>query len=163
MADGKDRAVAGDNIATWIGVHDLLTDFARAVDGQRPAAIGALFTADGLFRPGQPEVTGAAAVESFYRERQSDPRRVTRHVWTNVQVGPARDGRANLQAMLTNYAFEPKLSETELQVRVGDVYGVCEFDGARWRFAEHVYHLGFATRLPLEGLPPVVDGGLHDD
>jgi hypothetical protein len=54
--------------------------------------------------------------------------------------------------VLTNYAFEPSVSETALQMRIGNVVCRCESDEAsKWRFAEHLYERIFATSLPLAG------------
>ena len=57
-----------------------------------------------------------------------------------------------IRAVLTNYAFEPDVSETHLQMRVGnlDLRCVSDTDG-RWRFLEHVYERVFAAQLPLGG------------
>jgi hypothetical protein len=131
------------------GISRLLIRFSEAVDSRRPADIAALFSADGLFKPGDKAIVGPAAIESFYRERLADPRRTTRHLWSNLLVGPAGADGARIQVVLTNYAFEPAVSETDVQMRLGDVTGRCVQDaGGEWLFAEHLYQRLYALRLP---------------
>lgn len=141
------RSIGGD-AAT------LLTRFSQAVDRRLPAVIAGLFIKDALFRPGEPELRGRAAIESFYLARLSNPRRTTRHIWSNVECRPNGDRDALLVALLTNYAFEPDVSETTLQMRMGDVecQCVCDADG-EWRFATHLYTRVFTANLPLGALP----------
>jgi hypothetical protein len=134
------------------GVALLLIAFSEAVDSRRPQEIAEQFTADGLFKPGDTAIRGPAAVEVFYRDRLRDPRRTTRHLWSNLHVAPSADDLADIRVVLSNYAFDPAVSETEVQLRVGNVSGVCaKGPDGRWRFAEHVYERLFALRLPLSG------------
>jgi hypothetical protein len=131
------------------GIARLLIRFAEAVDNRRPADIAALFAADGLFKPGDKAMIGPAVIEAFYRERLADPRRTTRHLWSNLLVGPAEAGGVRIQVVLTNYAFEPAVSEIDVQMRLGDVTGRCVQDaGGDWLFAEHLYQRLYALRLP---------------
>jgi len=132
------------------GVARLLIRFSDAVDGRRPAEIAALFAADGVFKPGDKAMIGPAVIEAFYRERQADPSRTTCHLWSNLQVGPAEaaDG-LQIKVVLANYAFEPAVSETDVQMRLGDVTGRCVQDAnGDWLFAEHHYQRRYALRLP---------------
>jgi hypothetical protein len=131
----------------------ILPRFARAVDQRRPEAIAALFTADGLFRPGVPEMRGRAAILSFYQERLSNPRRITRHLWSNVECHLSGEGEARIEAILTNYAFEPAVSETALQMRVGDLQARCVLQDGAWLFAEHLYTKTYALSVPLSEPP----------
>ncbi|HXA40546.1 MAG TPA: nuclear transport factor 2 family protein [Phenylobacterium sp.] len=137
------------------GIALLLLRFSEAVDSRRPQEIAEQFTAGGVFKPAAAALQGPAAVEAFYADRLRDPRRTTRHLWSNLYVAPAADGRAEIRVALSNYAFDPAVSETEVQLRVGNVSGVCArgADG-RWRFAEHVYERLYALRLPLSDPQP---------
>lgn len=137
------------------GIVLLLLRFGEAVDARRPREIGEQFTADGLFKPAGTAIHGPDAIEAFYSERLRDPRRTTRHLWSNLHVAALADGRADIRVVLSNYAFDPAVSETEAQLRVGNVTGACAkgADG-RWRFAEHVYQRLYALRLPLSDPQP---------
>jgi hypothetical protein len=137
------------------GVSLLLLDFSEAVDARRPQEVAEQFTADGLFKPGDIAIYGPAAVEAFYRDRLRDPRRTTRHLWSNLRVTPSAEDLADIRVVLSNYAFDPAVSETEVQLRVGNVCGVCaKAPDGRWRFAEHIYERLYALRLPLSDPQP---------
>jgi hypothetical protein len=136
------------------GIARLLIRFSDAVDNRRPAEIAALFSADGVFKPGDKAMIGPAAVEAFYRERLADPRRTTRHLWSNLTLTPDGEDAVQIRVFLTNYAFEPTVSETEVQMRLGEVSGRCVRDprGA-WLWAEHLYRRQYALRLPRADAP----------
>jgi uncharacterized protein (TIGR02246 family) len=130
----------------------LLVGFGQAVDRRQPQAAAEHFTDQGLFRPGDTEIRGRDAIGAFYQDRLSDPRRVTRHQWTNIHIRPVSRTQARLTALLTTYAIEPKVSLTDLQMRIGDVDCLCQRqDDGAWRFAEHLYTRAFAASLPLSG------------
>ncbi len=138
------------------GVSLLLLAFGEAVDTRRPPEIAEQFTDEGLFKPGETPIRGPAAIEAFYLERLRDPRRTTRHLWSNLHVTPTADGQAAIRVVLSNYAFDPAISETEVQLRVGNVSGICaKGPGDRWRFAEHVYERVFVLRLPRSDPQPL--------
>jgi hypothetical protein len=139
---------------TETGAARVLIRFTEAVDRRQAEEAAACFTADGLFRPGGKAVVGIENIEQLYRERFADPRRMTRHIWANVSVAPIDADSARVTALLTNYAFEPLVSETALQMRIGDVDCLVVRDAAgEWRFAEHLYQRAFATSLPLDAAP----------
>ena len=141
-ADGSDVA----------GIAALLIRFSDAVDQRRPADIAELFSLEGVFRPGEKSICGRSAIQAFYTARQSDERRRTRHLWSNLFVRTVGPKQAQLEVVLTNYAFEPAVSEVALQMRIGNVVGRCESDDSgNWRFTEHLYQRIFATSLPLAG------------
>lgn len=153
-------SATGDNFqldfACTTGVNRLLIAFGEAVDRRRPADIAQLFTETGLFRPGETELRGRVAIHAFYDDRLTDERRVTHHVWNNVQVRRLGAGHARVSALLANYAFEPAVSETDMQVRMGHVDGLCKMtETGEWHFAEHLYRRGFASTMSLTGAPPV--------
>jgi hypothetical protein len=141
------------------GIASLLIRFSDAVDQRRPADVAALFSIDGLFRPGETSIRGRPAIQAFYTARLADERRRTRHLWSNLFVRPIGPQQAQLEVVLTNYAFEPAVSEIALQMRIGNVAGRCESDDAgNWRFAEHLYQRIFATSLPLPPAQPKPSG-----
>jgi uncharacterized protein (TIGR02246 family) len=141
-ADGSDVA----------GIAALLIRFSDAVDQRRPADIAELFSPEGVFRPGEQSIRGRPAIQALYTARFADERRRTRHLWSNLFVRTVGPKQARLEVVLTNYAFEPTVSEVALQMRIGNVVGVCESDDAgNWRFTEHLYQRIFATSLPLAG------------
>jgi hypothetical protein len=133
----------------------LLAKFSNAVDRKRPRAIASLFTTDGLFNPAGEPMQGPAAIEAFYASRLGDERRRTRHVWTNLIVSPMSDGRVRFEAILTNYAFEPTITSEAVQVRIGNVWGVCSGqDPANWQFETHYFERLYSAFMPLVAAPP---------
>jgi hypothetical protein len=136
------------------GIGLLLARFSDAVDGRRPDEVARLFMQDGLFQPGEKAIRGQPAIEKFYTERLRDPLRRTRHVWANLRISLSGPGTATAMAVLTNYAYDPSVSRTELQQRVGNVTAVCvKGAGDIWRFREHLYDRIFAVMLPLAEAP----------
>jgi hypothetical protein len=64
------------------------------------------------------------------------------------------DGRARFEAILTNYAFEPTIASDAVQVRIGNVWGVCS--GRRpeeWRFETHYFERLYSAFMPLSATP----------
>lgn len=140
---------------TAASIARLLACFSNAVDSRRPADIAKLFLDEGIFQPAGKAIRGPAAIEIFYVERLRDPLRRTRHLWTNVQIHSHVEGTAAVEAVLTNYAYDPSLSQTEVQHRVGNVAAQCVRDATgQWRFREHCYEPIFALRLPVASVPP---------
>lgn len=133
----------------------LLAKFSNAVDQKQPKGIAALFTLDGLFMPAGEPMHGPLAIEAFYKSRLGDDRRRTRHVWSNLIVRPMADGRAHFEAVLTNYAFEPSITDSAVQVRIGNVWGVCSGEQpGDWRFETHYFERLYAAAMPLSMTPP---------
>ncbi|MFE4668247.1 nuclear transport factor 2 family protein [Streptomyces sp. NPDC056716] len=134
------------------GIGSLMTRFGAAIDGKQAQEVAALFTDDCSFSPPTGEaLRGRAAVAEFYEGRFADLRRRTCHTWANLQVFPESADRARSEAVMTTYAFEPSVSETHVQLRVGRVHGRCEqgSDGI-WRFAEHSFEMAFPLSIPLK-------------
>ncbi|MDB5475116.1 MAG: ring hydroxylating beta subunit [Phenylobacterium sp.] len=154
-AAGVGPLAAGDVAGLDLeGVARLLIRFSDAVDGRRPADIAAQFTPDGVFKPGDKAMAGPAAIEAFYRERLADPSRTTRHLWSNLALTADGEHAVRLRVVLTNYAFEPAVSDSEVQMRLGEVAGRCVRDAqGTWRFAEHLYQRQYALRLPRSDAP----------
>ncbi|MDB5675176.1 MAG: hypothetical protein JWM65_2158 [Sphingomonas bacterium] len=129
---------------------ELLYRFSEAVDQRRPEDVARCFTADAIFRRDANNTVGEVAILDLYRQRLSDPRRKTRHLWANLVEAERSERTAVVTAILTNYALEPLVAEDELQVRIGNVRCVLARDPTgQWRFAEHHYDMAFATKLPL--------------
>ena len=128
----------------------VLLRFTQAVDNRLPAEAAKQFAVDGVFCPPGKEIRGRDTLLAYYTTRLSDPRRTTRHIWSNIEYRLTGEGEAQLTAALMNYAFEPQVSETHLQLRVGTVNCRCvlESDG-RWVFAEHLYVPGLSAHLPI--------------
>ena len=129
---------------------ELLYRFSEAVDGRRPEATAACFTIDAIFQRDANRTVGSADILAFYRERMADPRRKTTHIWSNAAEIERDDDTAVVTAVLTNYAFEPAVSESDLQMRVGRVRCLLKRNAAgEWQFAEHLYENAFAIKLPF--------------
>lgn len=128
----------------------ILWRFSDAVDKRDASATAHLFARDGVFRRAGEIICGRANIESFYWSRMADPGRVTRHLWSNVKCLPSDHWDARLEAVLTTYAFEPQISQTHLQLRIGNVVCRCVPDADEgWVFAEHAYERLFVAYLPL--------------
>lgn len=139
---------------SWSDPAQLLFRFSAAVDQRRAQDAAACFTRDGLFRPGDKAIVGVENIGQFYGERLADPRRMTRHVWANVSVSEIDADTVHVTALLTNYAFEPLVSETALQMRIGNVECRLVRDTqGDWLFAEQSYQRAFSTSLPLDAAP----------
>ena len=132
------------------GAVRLLFRFSDAVDERRPSHVSQAFTDSGLFRIGKVEMRGRAAIEAFYVSRLSDKRRRTRHIWSNIESRIVDAAEVRIRAVLTNYAFEPEVSESHLQMRIGNVDARCLSDAeGRWRFEEHLYERVLSAMLPM--------------
>jgi hypothetical protein len=128
----------------------ILWRFSEAIDKRMAGAAARFFASDGVFRRAEEVVCGRANIESLYVSRMADPRRVTRHLWSNVRCQPTGDLEICVEAVLTTYAFEPQISETHLQLRIGNVTCRCIPDPDEgWVFAEHAYERAFVAYLPL--------------
>jgi ketosteroid isomerase-like protein len=137
-------------ISPQSGPLELLYRFSEAVDHRRAEAAAACFTADAIFQRDSNRIVGSADILALYRERMADPRRKTTHVWSNAAEIERNDDGAVVTAILTNYAFEPTVSESDLQMRVGRVRCLIKRNATgEWQFAEHLYENAFAIRLPL--------------
>jgi hypothetical protein len=157
MAEESSIAVAAsEGDADVGGVASLLIRFSDAVDRRKPADVAGLFSTEGLFRPGERSIRGSSAIEAFYIDRMADERRRTRHLWSNLVVRRVGPRLMQVSVVLTNYAFEPAVSEVTLQMRIGNVTCRCESDGAgNWHFLEQVYESIFAMSLPLAGMAEI--------
>jgi hypothetical protein len=137
----------------------ILWRFSDAIDSRMPSAAARLFARDGVFRRAGEVICGRANIESFYWSRMADPKRVTRHLWSNVRCQPSDHWDASLHAVLTTYAFEPQISQTHLQMRIGNVVCRCVPDADEgWVFAEHAYERLFVAYLPLSPANPSIPG-----
>jgi ketosteroid isomerase-like protein len=138
----------------------LLAKFSNAVDQKQPKEIASLFTPDAMFMPTGEPIQGPPAIETFYESRLGDDRRRTRHVWSNLIVRPMAKGRAHFEAVLTNYAFEPTITDGAVQVRIGNVWGVCSGNQpGEWRFETHYFERLYAAAVPLSMAPPPLTKG----
>jgi hypothetical protein len=129
---------------------DILWRFSDAIDKRMADAAARFFAPEGLFRRGSEVIRGRADIESFYSARMAVPERVTRHLWSNVNCLQSADSDACVRAVLSTYAFEPEISRTHLQLRMGNVVCQCvrDADGG-WVFADHAYERLFVAYLPL--------------
>jgi hypothetical protein len=109
-------AVAGLDID---GVARLLIHFSEAVDGPQRAESGRPVRARRGVQARGVRDRRFGAIEAFFRQRLADPRRTTRHLWSNLMLMPDGERALRIRVVLTNYAFEPAVSESEVQMRLG--------------------------------------------
>jgi hypothetical protein len=134
----------------------LLAKFASALDRQKIDAAVSLFTTDGVFQPAGNPIRGEIELEAFFAKRHGDMRRRTCHTWSNLVVRPLSEGRSQYEVVLTNYVFDPGVSEDDVEVRVGAVWGVCRGAGPdSWCFESHFHERihAAAMRLTAPSLP----------
>jgi hypothetical protein len=137
----------------------ILWRFGDAIDGRKASEAARLFARDGVFRRAGEIICGRANIEDFYWARMADPGRVTRHLWSNVKCRPSAHWDACVEAVLTTYALEPQISQTHLQLRIGNVVCRCVPDADEgWVFAEHAYERLFVAYLPLSPHPSSTPG-----
>jgi hypothetical protein len=122
-------------------IRDLLFAYCWHMDRGEFDALGALFAhasvADGT-APDAPEVTGADAIATLYRDRcivYADGTPRTKHVCTNVIVELDADGQH--ASTRSNFLVEQQLDDFPLQPIVGGRYhDRFERVDDRWRFVE---------------------------
>jgi hypothetical protein len=105
--------------------------------------IGELFAADAVLTLGSLVVTGRAAIEKFFDERESTQRatgRKTRHLGCNFLVTAVADGRASLRSVAVVYS-----GSGELPLPATSPAGIVDFsdecvqdDSGHWQFASRV-------------------------
>jgi uncharacterized protein (TIGR02246 family) len=136
----------------------LLAKFSNAVDHKKAEAIADLFTPDGVFQP--VDRPGRPAIAAFFASRfAAEGHRRTRHTWSNIVVRPLSADRADFEAVLTNYAFDPGVSQEQIEVRVGNVWGVCRGKSPdAWRFESHFHERVYAAVMPLLASTPPLAG-----
>ena len=149
MQEAEARAAADPAAVGPVAL--LLAKFSNAVDHKQAETIAVLFAPDAVFAPAGNPVRGQAEIEAFYASRfAGDGLRRTRHTWSNIIVRPVSAVRAEYEAVLTNYVFDPGVSDERIEVRIGNVWGVCggQTPGA-WRFETHYHERVHAAAMPL--------------
>ena len=157
MDSGPNQELAPSVEAKDVGpISLLLAKFGSALDRQKIDSAVSLFAGDAIFQPAGSPIRGRAELEAFFAKRHGDARRRTCHTWSNLVVRPLMEGRAQYEVILTNYVFDPAVSESEVEVRVGSVWGVCRGAGPdSWCFESHFHERihAAAMRLTAPSLP----------
>ena len=155
MESGPNRELEPSIDARDVGpIALLLAKFSSALDRHELGAAILLFAEDGVFQPAGSPVRGRAELEAFFAKRHADARRRTCHTWSNLIVRPLTEGRAQYEVTLTNYIFDPAVSEDDVEVRVGSVWGVCRGDGPdSWCFESHFHERIHAAAMRLTAPP----------
>ena len=125
--------------AAAIALQQLCTGYWRCAD-EGPGGIGDFFTPDGVLTLGSLALTGRAAIERFFHERDASMRadgRTTRHAACNLLVTALDDREATIQSTVLVYSGIGALPlPTKLPAGIADFSDVCVRDAAgRWRFA----------------------------
>lgn len=117
----------------------LIHRFAWANDAQDHDAVAAMFVEDGSFaRPTAPDtpITGRDVIRAFFRDR---PKRVTRHVMSNIVIDVEEAGRARARSYVTLYA-----GEGGKDVLSGEFHDILVRDAAAgWLFQQRRGSLAF--------------------
>jgi SnoaL-like domain len=125
--------------AVAIALQQLCAAYWRCAD-ESPDGIGDLFTADGVLTLGSLALTGRAAIERFFHERDASMRadgRTTRHAACNFLLTALDGGKATIESTVLVYSGTGALPlQVTLPAGIADFSDVCLRDTAgRWRFA----------------------------
>jgi len=115
-------------------IERLMTLFGRYADCGDGERLASLFLLDGTLSLGGTVSRGRSAIESFAKERAAASVRVTRHLWSNLELRAEDDGRFHASAIQQTYELIAETQST--QVRVSDLEDVFARDSdGTWRFA----------------------------
>lgn len=127
---------------TVVELQQLAAAYWACADGM-PDAIGELFTEEAVLILGSLRLTGRAAIQDFFREREASMRaaqRTTRHVACNFLVTAAQEGRAQVRSTVLVYS-----GAGELPLPATAPSGIADFEdtcvrsaSGRWQFEQRV-------------------------
>jgi hypothetical protein len=128
--------------ATAVALQQLCAAYWSCAD-ESAEGVGELFTTDAVLTLGSLAVTGRAAIEKFFREREESARatrRTTRHAGCNFLVTMLEGRRAKLRSVALVYAGsgERPLPATAPAGIVDFADECVQDDSGRWQFASRV-------------------------
>ena len=93
---------------------------------------------EGLFAIGDKEMSGAAAVQSFYSWRRGRGERIARHVVTNFALVATEEGKATLECIMCLYAADGVAVLPSLPpIMIADIESVCHYGSQGWKYVSH--------------------------
>lgn len=126
--------------ATREALQDLLTEFARLADNGCGDRLHELFTEDGTITGPGLAMRGRAEIAQQFAARAGDPRRLSRHCWSNPRFERVDEDTVRVTTVVQTYMLmceegeEPPVDRyTHVVGDSTDVMRRCE-DGC-WRFA----------------------------
>lgn len=135
---GAFRAVTeGIDPADHQAIERLVHEHAWLIDHGQAGRVADLFTEDGRLLGVGPDKVGRAAVAAWADQREAMTDRRSRHVQTNLRLGPAPGGTVRGTVVLTLYRHDGPEPGSPAPLLVGE-YDDAYAKGAdgQWRFAE---------------------------
>jgi hypothetical protein len=123
----------------------LLSDFAWHADRGDGLSLAQLFLPEAVLIVNELRLEGRAEIATDCQRRALDPRRKTRHVWSNLRVNPEADGTVSATAV--QLTFEQTDSATA-RMRINEVFDHYQQDAAGvWRFKSRIIERQMAIEL----------------
>lgn len=127
------------------GIERLLSDFAWYADRGDGASLARLFVPEAVLVVNGLRLVGHADIAQDCQRRALDPRRKTRHVWSNLRLDPQADGTVSATAV--QLTFE-QTDSAATKMRVNDLTDRYQRDAAgAWRFMSRIIERQMALEL----------------
>jgi SnoaL-like domain len=129
----------------WTAIERLLSDFAWHADRGDGAALAELFLPEAVLVVGGVKLEGHSQIGEDCRRRALDPRRKTRHVWSNLRLNAEADG--TVAGTAVQMTFE-QTGSVATQLRINDLIDRYQRDAAgTWRFKSRIIERQMALEL----------------
>lgn len=128
MATG-DHAPGKVEIAAWIAIHELISEFAYSIDIDNGVRTAELFTEQGWYESDSRRSTGREAIRQAYERRAARGVRTSRHIFTNVKLERVGDSAYRGKSLLLLFAEDGHPPLLPIPLLVADVEDEYFFDG----------------------------------
>lgn len=124
----------------------LNSEYWHRVDHPGEREVADLYSDDGEMVFDKFHLTGRAEIRSFFQARNAaaHPRRVTRHITSNLYLDAIGEGEIAARSVVTVYAgLGAPPFKTSSPTSVLDFHDICHFSEGRWRYKRRSGHLIF--------------------
>jgi hypothetical protein len=129
----------------WTAIERLLSDFAWHADRGDGASLAELFLSEAVLVVGGVKLEGRLEIGEDCRRRARDPRRKTRHVWSNLRLNAEADG--TVAGTAVQMTFE-QTDSVPTKLRINDLIDRYQRDAAgMWRFKSRIIERQMALEL----------------